>query len=731
MEVRKEQDDMSNLAVGDPARVRLGAAVFVVLVLAASSWLSLRADIPHVSSGAWVTGGDVGAIPPGAASVGLPDGRVLIAGGETDNAPSAHVALYDPSTGLWSAGSDLIVPRTGHAMSLLKDGRVLIAGGTTASGPTFDIEIYNPTTASSVHGGDMTLPRLGHAAATLRDGRVLIVGGSDGASPLSGAEIFDPASGLSAGVAALSTARVNATATALLDGHVLVAGGTDGTTTLASAEIYDPATTSFFDTGTMQVARSGHAAVLLPSNNQVLITGGTSAGAALAHAELYADWRDGFAPVPNQPTIARTGAIAGALLPYDLAFVAGGGPTTAEFYGYATVKTDKDDYLPGEIVTISGSGWQPGETVTLRVTEDADSHYDWNLTAVADAQGNIVNQEFYPRQDEQFQHLGMRFYVLASGAGWQALNTFTDGAVRLRAMAGGSDIGVTFPIGSLRVFTPATNTACAGTPSTTFPTAPLTTDTGGNGYVSVPGMSVSTSGGQGSFSAQAPSPVTIGATTYAFTGWLGDSDNEDLQGTIGTTGCFNNLGNGQISITANYVATVNTTTTVASSANPSTFGQAVTFTATVTPASGTTRPSGSVQFRIDGTDFGAPVSLSPGAGNTSVAASGSTSTLSVAGSPHVITAVYSPTGAFNTSTGTLNQTINTANSSTTLVSSANPSKFGQSVTFSGNCRPHTSGIRNPDWHRHLQGRRHDPRDRHAQWIGCRDLCDVDTVGGQP
>ena len=47
----------------------------------------------------------------------------------------------------------------------------------------------------------------------------------------------------------------------------------------------------------------------------------------------------------------------------------------------------------------------------MKVTEDSDSHYDWNLTAVADEQGNIVNQEFYPRQDEQFQHIGMRFYV--------------------------------------------------------------------------------------------------------------------------------------------------------------------------------------------------------------------------------------------------------------------------------------------------------------------------------
>ena len=673
-------------------RFRYSVALAIGLVISASSWLVLRADIPHVSSGAWVSAGEVGALPQGAASVGLPDGRVLIAGGEIDGAPSARVTFYDPSTGLWSTGSDLIVPRTGHAMSLLKDGRVLIAGGTTASDPTFDIEIYNSTTASSVHGGDMTLPRFGHGAATLRDGRVLIVGGSDGTSPLSGAEIFDPSTGVSVGVAAMSTARVNATATALLDGHVLVAGGTDGTTALASAEIYDPATTSFFGTGAMQVARSGHVAVLLPSNNQVLISGGTSAGAALA--ELYADWRDGFALVPNQPTTARSGAIAGALRPYDLAFVAGGGPTTAEFYGYATVKTDKDDYQPGEIVTISGSGWQPGETVTLRVSEDADTHYDWNLTAVADEQGNIVNREFYPRQDEQFQHVGMRFYVMASGAGWQALNTFTDGAVRVRARVSGTNIAVTFPVASLKVFTPSTNTACVGTATSTFPAAPLTTDTGGNGYANVTGMNVSTSEGQGSFNAQAPSPVTIGGTTYAFSSWLADGG-ALLQGTIGATGCFNTLANGQTSITANYVPTVNTTTTVASSANPSAFGQAVTFTATVTPASGATNPTGTVQFKVDGADFGTPVPLISSTGNTSVATSSSTSTLSVAGSPHVITAEYSPTGAFNASTGTLNQTANKANTSTSLTSSANPSKFGQSVTFTATVTATAPGTGTP------------------------------------
>ena len=417
-------------------RVRSRSVFLIVLALAASSWLVVRAEIPQVASGTWVTAGQVGTIPTGAASVGLSDGRLLVAGGQSDGVLSNVVATYDPASGAWAAVGSLNVARAGHTATVLKDGRVLIAGGANADGPTFDIEIFNPSSGTSVHAGDMTLPRVDHAAATLKDGRVLIVGGSDGASPVTIAEVFDPQTGLSASLAAaMSTPRVKATATTLLDGHVLIAGGSDGTNALASAEIFESASGSFFATGAMQTARSGHVAVLLPSNNQVLISGGTSAaGAPLA--ELYADWRDGFAPVANQPTTARTGAIAGALKPYDLAFVAGGGSGTGEFYGYATVKTDKDDYQPGETVTISGSGWQPGETVTLRVTEDADTHYDWNLSAVANEQGQIVNREFYPRQDEQFQHLGMRFYVMATGAASQALTTFTDGALKIKSANG-------------------------------------------------------------------------------------------------------------------------------------------------------------------------------------------------------------------------------------------------------------------------------------------------------
>jgi VCBS repeat-containing protein len=76
-----------------------------------------------------------------------------------------------------------------------------------------------------------------------------------------------------------------------------------------------------------------------------------------------------------------------------------------------------------------------------------------------------------------------------------------------------------------------------------------------------------------------------------------------------------------------------TTTTVILSPNPSTYGQTVTFTAVVRPISPTAgTPTGRLQFRVDGSDFGAPTPL------TADTASLDTPILT-AGS-HDVTAVY-------------------------------------------------------------------------------------------
>jgi prepilin-type N-terminal cleavage/methylation domain-containing protein len=116
------------------------------------------------------------------------------------------------------------------------------------------------------------------------------------------------------------------------------------------------------------------------------------------------------------------------------------------------------------------------------------------------------------------------------------------------------------------------------------------------------------------------------------------------------------------------------TTSVSSNHNPSTYGQSVTFTATVTGAGVT--PTGTVQFTIDGTNFGGAVTLSGGN-----ATSGATTTLSIGN--HTITAIYNGDNNYLTSTGTLSggQTVNKATSATSVSSNHNPSTYGQSVTF--------------------------------------------------
>ena len=89
----------------------------------------------------------------------------------------------------------------------------------------------------------------------------------------------------------MNTARGGHTATLLPNGQVLVAGGANSTEYLASAELYDPGSGKWTFTSSMTMSRQGHTATLLP-DGQVLAAGDeteTSNGkfADVASAELY------------------------------------------------------------------------------------------------------------------------------------------------------------------------------------------------------------------------------------------------------------------------------------------------------------------------------------------------------------------------------------------------------------------------------------------------------------
>ncbi len=121
-------------------------------------------------------------------------------------------------------------------------------------------------------------------------------------------------------------------------------------------------------------------------------------------------------------------------------------------------------------------------------------------------------------------------------------------------------------------------------------------------------------------------------------------------------------------------------TTVASSLNPSSFGQVVTFTATAlagrqSSTSVTTggSPTGTVTFKSGSAALGT-VALT---GNTA-----SLSTSALAAGAHVITAIYNGDATFLASTSPgLKQVVSKALTAESLTSSPNPSALGQSVTF--------------------------------------------------
>ena len=200
-----------------------------------------------------------------------------------DKVETTSVGLFDIVTGKTIEAALLTHARKGHESLLLPDGRVLIIGGLTdetVDGPDIDslnsTEIYDLESDSWSLGAVMAQGRGLHTATTLPDGKILVTGGVNTArQPLNSAELYDPTTDSWSPAASMSQARDGHTGTLLSDGRVFVVGGngTSGGLSLTSAEIYDPSSNSWSSAGIMLEGRSHHTAVQL-NDGKVLIAGG-------------------------------------------------------------------------------------------------------------------------------------------------------------------------------------------------------------------------------------------------------------------------------------------------------------------------------------------------------------------------------------------------------------------------------------------------------------------------
>jgi hypothetical protein len=195
------------------------------------------------SSGTWSATGSLNVVRTRFTATLVHDGRVLVArgtnatdfdGGAISSLSSAE--LYDPASGNWTLTASSLAPSVGHTATLLPSGKVLVAGGVSddyaGAGGLTDSELFDPVTGTWTQTAPLTSPHSYYTATLLPNGNVLVAAGD--ATGMA-AEQFDPIAGTWSSVSSLNNARFGPTATLLLDGRVLVAGG--GT---VSAELYAP-----------------------------------------------------------------------------------------------------------------------------------------------------------------------------------------------------------------------------------------------------------------------------------------------------------------------------------------------------------------------------------------------------------------------------------------------------------------------------------------------------------
>ena len=344
------------------------------------------AELYDPATGTWSVTGSINVTRWADTATPLPNGQVLVVGGETDTNLTDTAELYDPTTGMWRLTGNLNEARAFHTATLLRNGKVLVTGGISGSYSVLNTaELYDPATGLWAVADALDTRRFWHTATLLQDGKVLVAGGcldGDCDIPLASAQLYDPNTGAWTVTGRANALRERHTATLLPDGRVLVAGGGRQFQNLHTSELYDPAKGSWSFTNNLSY-RTNHTATLLP-NGRVLVAGGVgfppSADPALHSAFVY-DPATGVWGATASLNTARSGHAATLLTNGNVLVVGGGSDGSAELYDSETLDPAPRIFMAsvsGKKLFLTGENFHPGAAILLNGEEQKSKNDEQN-----------------------------------------------------------------------------------------------------------------------------------------------------------------------------------------------------------------------------------------------------------------------------------------------------------------------------------------------------------------
>ena len=658
------------------------------------------------ATGAWTTAPSlsIGRESAGAATLG---GKAYVIGGHMPGGdPTGAVEVLDPAIpNSWTTLPQADwMPTARAGFALVSDGTYLYAlGGNTLSGnggAIDTVERFNPSAPSGSRWSTLAahMPVAGStAAAGVLNGKIVIAG-SDGTSRT---DVYDIASGQWRAGAPMPAQR-GSMAAAVANGGLWVIGGTSNGSLNYGSWVYYLATQTrsegWAGVGSIPTARAGLGAAAV--GDVVYAVGGT--GAAQASGEYLGLTTNEALSIPAFDDLSTGGGSGG-----------GSGTYTVQWQSTNTAVADVDangfatPHVPGQTTIVASVGSISGQTTFTVVNSSPTVQITGNINGGPStngpftmSEGNQALQLQANAQDPDNDQLTYAWSIV-SGGGVLGGQFGTTSSQSLSYTNADGPVSVTVQViatDSLGASATATATIAVNNlpPQVSMPNfGTFTTQLGSSqnfacasftdqGVNDAP-WSAMVDYGDGS--GVQPAVLNVPSSCGGPGGPGGPMGALNLAHAYNHTGTFTvtvsirdkdgGAGTGTMSVTVNSaMPSMNLTSSKPSGA---VYGDSLTFTATVTGASGAPAPTGSVTFTIDGNQAAAQTVSLNATGQASISTSTLTATVGV--SSHSISAVYGGDLNYQTSSRTQSQFVGKANPGGTFVSSVNPSTYGQNVTF--------------------------------------------------